>query len=84
MTPELKYYYIGYYIHTCPKMHYKAKISPSYLLCPRQYTWHAIDKCIQKLDNTKYSIFDESEYDSSKMALAIKKVRNYIFNRPCT
>lgn len=41
-------------------MRYKAKFRPSYLLCPLQYTWHAIDKCIQKLDNEKYSIFDES------------------------
>ncbi|VVC33832.1 Hypothetical protein CINCED_3A002030 [Cinara cedri] len=61
MSPELKYYYMGFYIHTCPKMRYKAKFEPSYLLCPLRYTWHAIDKCIQKLDNEKYSIFNESE-----------------------
>ncbi|XP_022178561.1 arginyl-tRNA--protein transferase 1 isoform X2 [Myzus persicae] len=60
MSPKLKYYYMGFYIHSCPKMRYKAKFRPSYLLCPLQYTWHAIDKCIQKLDNEKYSIFDES------------------------
>lgn len=42
-------------------MRYKAKFRPSYLLCPLRYTWHSIDKCIQKLDNAKYLIFDESE-----------------------
>jgi len=60
MSPNLKYYYMGFYIHSCQKMRYKAKFRPSYLLCPLKYTWHAIDKCIQKLDVEKYSIFDES------------------------
>ncbi|XP_050062186.1 arginyl-tRNA--protein transferase 1 isoform X2 [Aphis gossypii] len=61
MSPNLKYYYMGFYIHSCPKMRYKAKIRPSYLLCPQKYTWHAIEKCIPKLDNKSYSIFDESD-----------------------
>lgn len=42
-------------------MRYKAQFQPSYLLCPLRYTWHEINKCIQKLDNAKYSIFNESE-----------------------
>jgi arginine-tRNA-protein transferase len=33
--PSLRYYYLGYYIHTCPKMRYKAEYQPSDLLCPR-------------------------------------------------
>ncbi|KAH7286816.1 hypothetical protein KP509_32G023400 [Ceratopteris richardii] len=32
--PSLEYYYLGYYIHTCPKMRYKAAYRPSELLCP--------------------------------------------------
>lgn len=27
--PDLQYYYMGYYIHSCPKMRYKADYSPS-------------------------------------------------------
>ncbi|XP_026816887.1 arginyl-tRNA--protein transferase 1 isoform X2 [Rhopalosiphum maidis] len=61
MSPDLKYYYMGYYIHSCPKMRYKAKIRPSYLLCPLKYTWHAIEKCIPKLDDKMFSIFNESD-----------------------
>lgn len=61
MTPDLKYYYMGFYVHSCPKMRYKAQFQPSYLLCPLRYTWHEINKCIQKLENAKYSIFNESE-----------------------
>ena len=30
----LHYYYMGFYIHTCHKMRYKAGYAPSELLCP--------------------------------------------------
>jgi arginine-tRNA-protein transferase len=33
-SADLKYYYMGYYIHSCPKMTYKAQYRPSDLLCP--------------------------------------------------
>lgn len=38
-VPALKYYYMGFYIHSCPKMRYKGKLSASYLLCPETYNW---------------------------------------------
>jgi arginine-tRNA-protein transferase len=37
VCPSLKYYYLGYYIHSCPKMRYKAAYAPSELLCPVKY-----------------------------------------------
>lgn len=33
----LQYYYLGYYIHSCNKMRYKAAYRPSELLCPLRY-----------------------------------------------
>eukprot|EP00850_Spirogloea_muscicola_P000512 SM000002S05592 [mRNA] locus=s2:994109:998404:- [translate_table: standard] len=36
---SLQYYYLGYYIHTCPKMKYKAAYAPSDLLCPLRYEY---------------------------------------------
>jgi arginyl-tRNA--protein-N-Asp/Glu arginylyltransferase len=36
----LPYYYLGYYIHNCSKMAYKADYQPSDLLCPVGLTWH--------------------------------------------
>ncbi|KAL7497687.1 hypothetical protein ACHAWT_005645 [Skeletonema menzelii] len=36
---ELKYYYLGYYIHSCRKMNYKAEYKPSELLCPVTSKW---------------------------------------------
>lgn len=35
--PSLQYYYLGYYIHSCRKMRYKAAYQPSELLCPLRY-----------------------------------------------
>ena len=35
--PHLEYYYMGYYIHSCRKMSYKASYRPSELLCPLRY-----------------------------------------------
>lgn len=35
--PSLQYYYLGYYIHSCSKMRYKAAYCPSELLCPLRY-----------------------------------------------
>ncbi|XP_077259958.1 arginyltransferase 1 [Temnothorax americanus] len=52
---NLKYYYMGFYIHTCPKMRYKARMRPSKLLCPETYVWCDIDSCLAKLNNEKYS-----------------------------
>ena len=37
--PSLHYYYLGYYIHSCPKMTYKAEYKPSELLCPFNLKW---------------------------------------------
>lgn len=35
----LPYYYLGYYIESCPKMNYKSEYMPSELLCPTTYQW---------------------------------------------
>lgn len=36
---DLRYYYMGYYIHTCPKMRYKAGFHPSRILCETTKQW---------------------------------------------
>ncbi|CAH1129279.1 unnamed protein product [Ceutorhynchus assimilis] len=57
--PDLKYYYMGFYIHSCPKMRYKGNLNPSYLACPETYVWVPISKCLEKLDASKYSRLNE-------------------------
>lgn len=67
MDKELKYYYMGYYIHTCSKMRYKAQYYPSFLLCPETYTWHPIEKCLPKLDQNKYARFAPEGIDDKNL-----------------
>uniref|UniRef100_A0A336LHV4 CSON010446 protein n=1 Tax=Culicoides sonorensis TaxID=179676 RepID=A0A336LHV4_CULSO len=57
-TSDLSNYYMGFYIHSCPKMRYKGKLYPSYLLCPETYTWHLLDDSIRnRLDVESYQRF---------------------------
>lgn len=58
-APALKWYYMGFYIHSCPKMRYKGRYTPSFLLCPETYKWVPIEKALPKLDVAKYARFNE-------------------------
>uniref|UniRef100_A0A2K6GMI3 Arginyl-tRNA--protein transferase 1 n=1 Tax=Propithecus coquereli TaxID=379532 RepID=A0A2K6GMI3_PROCO len=51
---QLSYYYMGFYIHSCPKMKYKGQYRPSDLLCPETYVWVPIEQCLPSLENSKY------------------------------
>jgi arginyl-tRNA---protein transferase len=52
---ELEYYYMGYYIHSCPKMRYKGEFMPSELMCPTTMQWYNIEACIPYLDRNKFT-----------------------------
>lgn len=58
LCPEIMYYYMGFYIHSCPKMRYKGNFYPSDLLCPETYKWFPLEDCIPKLETTPYSRLD--------------------------
>merc|ERR1711899_297979 len=71
----LKYYYMGYYIHSCSKMRYKAKYHPSWLLCPKTYSWVPVKQALQLLDKSKYSALNnpnESEANDEAVEAADK------------
>ncbi|XP_064629205.1 arginyl-tRNA--protein transferase 1-like isoform X2 [Lineus longissimus] len=59
IDPQITHYYMGFYIHSCPKMRYKGQYEPSFLLCPEVYSWHPIPECRPKLDASTYSRFAE-------------------------
>lgn len=48
--PALHHYYMGFYIHSCPKMQYKADYHPSELLCPERLCWIPFDRVKPALD----------------------------------
>ncbi|KAM8784058.1 arginyl-tRNA--protein transferase 1 isoform 8-T8 [Rhynchonycteris naso] len=58
-TPQLSYYYMGFYIHSCPKMKYKGHYRPSDLLCPETYVWVPIEQCLPLLETSKYCRFNQ-------------------------
>eukprot|EP00127_Corallochytrium_limacisporum_P005125 Clim_evm31s199 gene=Clim_evmTU31s199 len=53
----LKFYYLGYYIHSCPKMRYKGQYKPSELLCPATYQWMYLHEAAKLLEKSKYAEF---------------------------
>ncbi|XP_074627454.1 arginyl-tRNA--protein transferase 1-like isoform X2 [Acropora palmata] len=65
-TPSIKSYYMGFYIHSCPKMKYKGRYNPSYLVCPESYEWIPIEQCIPKLDCSGYVRLDDSNREPPK------------------
>ncbi|XP_041921568.1 arginyl-tRNA--protein transferase 1 isoform X1 [Alosa sapidissima] len=54
-SPKLCHYYLGFYIHSCPKMRYKGQYLPSDLLCPETFTWVPIEQCVPRLDASAYA-----------------------------
>ncbi|KAL5561031.1 hypothetical protein UlMin_030778 [Ulmus minor] len=65
--PSLQYYYLGYYIHSCNKMRYKAAYHPSEHLCPLRYQWVSFDIARPWLDRKRY----------------VQKTNHWFFFGPC-
>ncbi|KAF9676920.1 hypothetical protein SADUNF_Sadunf08G0053500 [Salix dunnii] len=57
--PSLQYYYLGYYIHSCSKMRYKAAYRPSELLCPLRYQWIPFELAKPLLDKKSYVVLSD-------------------------
>jgi len=58
--PDFKYYYLGGYIQTCPKIKYKVDYDPAELLCPITKTWVKFDEKIkQKIDNGEIRLAED-------------------------
>ncbi|CAF1935437.1 hypothetical protein Bca4012_074571 [Brassica carinata] len=55
----LEYYYLGYYIHSCNKMRYKAAYRPSELLCPLRFQWVPFEVAKPLLDKKPYSVLSD-------------------------
>ncbi|KNZ79899.1 Arginyl-tRNA--protein transferase 1 [Termitomyces sp. J132] len=57
-VPGMDFLYMGFYVHSCQKMRYKAQYSPSYLADPETYDWYPISHCLPLLDKYKYASFN--------------------------
>jgi len=57
-----KYYYMGYYIHTCVKMRYKGSYRPQHILDPETYKWIPLDgEFARLLDQKPYVSMAQEE-----------------------
>lgn len=62
-NPVMQYYYMGYYVHSCPKMNYKRFYDSSYLLCPETLEYIPLPICRPKLDLESYCKFSDKTVD---------------------
>jgi len=55
-----KYYYLGFYVHNCPKMKYKAKYGPAELLDPVTYRYIPYAEAVKAIEAAGggYATFD--------------------------
>ncbi|KAJ2557545.1 Arginyl-tRNA--protein transferase 1 [Coemansia sp. RSA 1933] len=59
VDPGIQYYYMGYYIPTCPKMTYKARWRPADLLDLITLRWIPIERCLERIrEHTAFATFD--------------------------
>lgn len=65
---------MGFYLDGCQKMKYKAKYTPSYLLCPETYIWQPVEKCIPKFVENKYSRLEDNKEQKAPDAPGINTV----------
>lgn len=73
VCPSLSYYYLGFYIHTCPKMRYKAAYAPSELLCPAKYIWVSYEQARAALACSQYLCLSESPAQNGSATESVEK-----------
>lgn len=49
-NPSFQYYYMGYYVHDCPKMNYKRHYDSAYILCSESLVYIPLERARIKLD----------------------------------
>jgi len=64
--PDFKYYYLGFYIHSCPKMRYKAQYRPSELMDPISFNWCSLETSIELLERAKFTRLERDDHGQVK------------------
>lgn len=74
---DFQYYYLGFYIHNCTKMRYKANFEPSEILCPITLKWVILDGRVRNiLDHKKYARLAMSDEYNYSLCEQAEKVEN--------
>ena len=59
VNPEMQFYYMGFYVQSCPKMNYKRHYASSELLCPETHCYVSLPLCIPRLLQSEYCRLDD-------------------------
>lgn len=79
--PSLKYYILGYYNYTLPKIAYKSQFRPTEIQCPDTYRWLPIQNVVSRINTNKYSRLSDDEYDP-KLDKAIDELMVTFYSMP--
>ena len=60
VNPAMQYYYMGFYVQSCPKMNYKRRYASSELLCPITHHYVPLPICIPRLKETEFFRLDDN------------------------
>lgn len=60
-VPRFQHYYMGFYIHSCQKMRYKATYKPSEVLCRDTFEWMSLDEALPVISQGGYNRISKSE-----------------------
>ncbi|KAJ2795697.1 Arginyl-tRNA--protein transferase 1 [Coemansia guatemalensis] len=61
VSSQIEYYYMGYFVPSCPKMTYKARWRPADLLDLITFAWIPIDRCLERIrQHPAFCTFDPS------------------------
>ncbi|KAI8816508.1 arginine-tRNA-protein transferase [Fimicolochytrium jonesii] len=71
----VRYYYMGYYIHSCAKMRYKAQYKPSELLCPATYTYAPLSTALPILEAEKIAPLAPNSATADTAGTGIERLR---------
>ena len=61
--PNLKYYILGYYNYTIPKVSYKHQFRPTEIQCPDTYRWLPLEKVLPRISVNRYARLSDDEYN---------------------
>ena len=72
-----KWWYAGFYIHSCIKMRYKADYAPQYILDPESYSWDPLDEEMKKrLDSEKFVSLSQTPSEVGSIGKSATMVAN--------
>ena len=63
VMPDLKYYVLGYYNFTIPKISYKQQFRPTEIQCPDTYHWLPLERVLPRITANQYTRLSDEEYD---------------------